>query len=360
VSLSAILLTGKRSFSPTMGESAGRQSEDAGPASFACVELFGQSILERTILRLQQAGVRNISVVASSICVEFVAAKNVAVTIAAQPDDCWPTVKRLFQNHVQRGTDTVLIADLGAYVEFDVAKALQFHMAKRQAVTPLHDAHTSLSYWFVDASQAMPSRALAFPPDEDRMADRPVPYLVDGYVNQLADAHDFRRLVVDAFFGRTSITPSGREIKPGVWIDSGARVHKSARLVGPVYIGRSTRVHPGAVISRCTSLERNCSVGQGSLIVNSSILPHTIVGRGLDICAAVVDGSDFIHLHQNVTVHIEDPYLVSSAVSRPLQLPAYLPQYEGVDRRTEQLEVEYSQYLSRAAGRLLEVFKGQV
>src|SRR5579862_4448539 len=212
VPLSAILLTGKRPFSPTMGESAGRETGDAGPASFACVELFGQSILERTILRLQQAGVRNISVVASSMCVEFVAAKNVAVTIAAQPEDCWPIVERLFQNHVQRGTDTVLIADLGAYVEFDVAKALQFHMAKRQVVTPLHDAHTSLSYWFVDASQAMPSRALALPPDEDRMADRPVPYLVGGYVNRLADGHDFRRLVVDVFFGRTSITPSGREI----------------------------------------------------------------------------------------------------------------------------------------------------
>ena len=182
--LSAILLTGKRSFSPTVGESAGRQPEDAGPTSFACVEVFGQSILERTILRLQQAGVRNISVVGSSMCVEFVAAKNVAVTIAAQPEDCWPTVHRLFQNYVQRGADTVLIADLGAYAEFDVAKALQFHLAKRQAVTPLHDDHTSLSYWFVDASQAMPSRALAFPPDETRMAESPVPYLVDGYVNQ--------------------------------------------------------------------------------------------------------------------------------------------------------------------------------
>ena len=188
-----------------------------------------------------------------------------------------------------------MIAELGAYVEVDLPALLKFHRAKAQPVTSLHDQQGPLGYWMVDAPQVMGSGKFPFPLDEDEMENPPTPFLVDGYVNHLSDVRDFRRLVVDAFMGRCRITPPGREIKPGVWVDEGARIHKTARLVAPAYIGRNTGVQAGSVVTRFSNLEHDCNVGEGSLVADTSILPHTVIGRGLDISAAVVDGNDMFH-----------------------------------------------------------------
>ena len=157
--------------------------------------------------------------------------------------------------------------------------------------------------------------------------------------------------------GRCSIAPAGREIKPGVWIDEGARLHKTARLVAPSYIGCNTRVQPGAVITRCSNLERNCNVGEGSLVSDATLLPHTMIGRGLDVSTALVEGNDFIDLGRNMSLRIR---IQSDFDVPPVKqhVPVYIPEYEEADRPSADLE--YSEYLSRAKGRLFEVFKGGV
>jgi len=360
VQASAILLTGRQPMRPNLGESAYFQSNGLGPASLPCVEIFGQSILERTIARLQKAGIQHVSVIAASGCVKFRETRNVKITLAEEAADRWASVQRILRKEAQRGIATIVIAELGAYAEVDVAAALQFHTTQGQPITPLHDNLGPLSYWIVDVAQLMLQSDFPLPlEEEDELINPPAPFFVEGYVNRLADPRDLRSLVVDAFLGRCSITPRGREIKPGVWVDEGARLHKTARLVAPVYIGCNARVAAGAVLTRCSNVERNSTVGEGTLAADASILPHTVIGRGLDVSGAVVDGSDFSHLDRNITLRIQDAKLIANALPRRLHVPAYLPGYVA-DRETREQELEYSQYLSRAAGRLLEVFKGEV
>jgi NDP-sugar pyrophosphorylase family protein len=363
VHFSAILLSGKRRPNPSpsysqMDWSADLSPSDTLPASFACVELFGQSILERTVAHFKKAGLRNISVIAASDCISFHDTKEVRIAIPQLAEERWSVVQRALLKDVQRGIETVLIAELGAYVEFDLPAALQFHRAKAQPVTPFYDAQGSLSYWIVDAARVLSNPDFSLPPDADRIINAPVPYKVEGYVNRLANPRDFRRLVVDAFMGRCSIAPAGREVKPGVWIDEGARLHKTARLVAPSYIGCNTRVQPGAVITRCSNLERNCNVGEGSLVSDATLLPHTMIGRGLDVSTALVEGNDFVDLSRNVSLRFEDPNLISNVPPVKRHVPVYIPEYEEADQ--PKADPEYSEYLSRAKGRLLEVFKGGV
>ncbi len=367
---SAILLSGKSPTGPISGDSVNARpgidwsdslsANDALPAALACVELFGQSLLERTVARFKKAGLRNVSVIAASDCIGFHETRDVRVVIPKRVEDRWSIAKRALLKDLQRGIDTVLIAEVGAYVELDLPAALQFHRAKAQPITPIHDGQGSLSYWIVDAAHVLSSPGFSFPSDEDELTNAVVPFKVQGYVNRLADPHDFRRLVADAFLGRCSITPAGREIKPGVWIDEGASVHKTARLVAPCYVGRSTRVQRGAVITRCSNLERNCDVGEGSLVSHASLLPHTMIGRGLDVSAALVDRTGFLDLDRNVLLRIQDPNLISDVPPQKQHVPAYLPEYEEADRPDSGLDLEQGEYLSRAKGRLLEVFKGEV
>ena len=371
---SAILLSSQRPASPALSYSqrdtlAGLSSSGILQTPLSCVELFGQSILERTVARLRKAGLCNISVIAESDCISFHETKEVRIAMPSHADDRWSdgpwaddhwaSVKRTLLKDVQRGIDTVLIARIGAYVEADLPDALRFHRAKAQAVTPFHDAQGSLSYWIVDAARLL-STSEDFPPDEDRIINAPQPYQVQGYVNRLWDPRDFRRLAVDAFLGHCSIAPAGREVKPGVWIDEGARLHKTARLVAPCYVGSNARVQAGAVITRCSNLERNCNVGEGSLVSNASLLPHTMIGRGLDVSTALVAGHDFIDLGRNVSLRIEDPNLISNVPPVKRTVPVPLPDDGGTERLPSGSDFEYSEYFSRAKGLLLEVFKGGV
>jgi NDP-sugar pyrophosphorylase family protein len=365
VHFSAILLSGKRPYSPILSYeqtdwSVAPSSSGHPLVSLACVELFGQSVLERTVARFKKAGLRNISVIAASNCISFHETSDVRIAIQRPAEDRWANVKRALLKDVQRGIETVLIAELGAYVEVDLPAALQFHRAKAQPVTPIHDDMGSLAYWIVDAAHVLSNPDSFFPFDEDQIVNAAVSYKVQGYVNRLEDPRDFRRLVVDAFLGRCSIAPAGREVKPGLWIDEGARLHKTARLVAPCYIGRNTRVQAGAVITRCSNVERNCSVSEGSLVSDASLLPHTMIGRGLDVSAALVNGNDFIDLGRGISFRIEDPNLISNVPPVKQHIPSYLPEYAEADRPMPDHDLEYSEYLSRAKGRLLEVFKGEV
>jgi NDP-sugar pyrophosphorylase family protein len=365
VHFSAILLSGRRPANPflsysQMDWSAGLSPSGILPASFACVEIFGQSVLEKTVDRFKKAGLRSIAVIAASDCISFHETNDVRIAIPKRTEDRWANVKPALLKDLQRGIETVLIAEIGAYVELDLPAALQFHRAKAQPITPIHDALGSLSYWIVDAASVLSGTGnFGLFPDEDRIINAAVPYKVEGYVNRLTDPRDFRRLVVDAFLGRCSIAPVGREVKPGVWIDNGARLHKTARLVAPAYIGCNTCVQAGAVITRCSNLERNCNVGEGSLVSDASLFPHTMIGRGLDVSSALVDGNDFIHFGRNVSLRIDDANLISNVPPVKQHVPVYLPEYEEADRSKPNLDLEYS-YLSRAKGRLLEVFKGEV
>ena len=330
------------------------------PASLACVELFGQSALERMVVRFRQAGLRSVSVIASSDCLSLYETKEVRITVPKISEDRGALLKRMLLRDLQRGIDTVLVAEVGAYVEIDLPAALQFHRTIAQPITPIHDAHGCLAYWIVDVPRVLANPDFSLPLDENTLINAPAPWLEHGYVNRLETPRDFRTLVIDSFLGRCSIKPSGREVKPGVWVEGGARVHKTARLVAPCYVGSDARVQAGAVITRCSNLERNCEVGEGSLVFDASLFPHTMVGRGLDISTAIVDRVDFVDLARNVSLHIQDPNLISDVPPQKQHVPAYLPEYEGAGLHGSDLAPESSQYLSRAKGRLLEVFKGEV
>jgi hypothetical protein len=245
-------------------------------------------------------------------------------------------------------------------MEVNVAEAVRFHRSHRKPLTQLEDKQGLLDFWVVDSnwfSSAATGCSLPFRYGE--FPGLPVPCRVSGYVNRLEEARDLRRLVVDAFLSRCEITPQGREVRPGIWIDDSARVHKSARLVAPLYVGGSAKVGPSAVITRFSNLERRSQVGAGTVVDSASILPYTVLGCGLDVSRAVVDGNRFVDLNRNIALQIDDPSLIRDTTPtnwfvRPGR--EYAPQPRN---GSDAFEFGYSQYLSRAAGRLSEVlFKG--
>jgi len=249
---------------------------------------------------------------------------------------------------------------LGAYMEVNLADALKFHRAQRKPLTQLEDKQGLLDFWVVDSNWfSTAANGCSLPFRYGEFPGLPVTCSVNGYVNRLEEARDLRRLVLDAFLSRCEITPRGREVRPGIWIDEAARVHKSARLVAPLYLGRSAKVGPSAVVTRFSNLERRSQVGAGTVVDAATILPHTMLGSGLDVSHAVVDGNRFVDLERNIALQIDDPTLIRDTTPWSWLAPAHRQYAPQPNPGTDAFEFGYSQYLSRAAGRLSEVlFKG--
>ena len=83
----------------------------------------------------------------------------------------------------------------------------------------------------------------------------------------------------------------GRELAPGIWGGINLDLDlDNARVEGPVYIGSSTRIEPGAVIQGPTVIGRNCVVEAGARIAASVVLNYTRISGLADISEKIVSG----------------------------------------------------------------------
>lgn len=77
------------------------------------------------------------------------------------------------------------------------------------------------------------------------------------------------------------------EAEPGIWLQPGAVVDPSTRLVPPVLVGRDSAVGPGAWVSG-TSIGAGCTVGYGARVTRSVLHDGAVVGRAADVADSVL------------------------------------------------------------------------
>jgi len=338
-----------------------------GDASFArsglsrcpitCAEILGQSVVERTILRLRQAGVESISLIGGREVYSLPVGKALEVVCTENSAARWPAAQRKVAEQKAQGISSVIVIGLGAYIEVNVPSAVKFHLAHGTPLTQLEDCDgNALDFWIVDTEWfRTAATGCTFPFRYGEFPGLPVPCKMTGYVNRLQDAADFRRLVVDSFLAKCEIRPRGSEMKPGIWMDDGARVHRNARLVAPIYLGRYARVDSSAVVTRFSNVEREAYIGGGTVVDQASILPHTVLGRGLDVSRSVVHGNTLVNLDRNIVLKIDDPNLIRDTARMDPRVRV-LDRGRQTTRREPFGEFAYMQVLSRAAGRFSEVF----
>jgi hypothetical protein len=284
----------------------------------ACLELLGQSALQRTVQYLRHAGAEAVSLVAKDNVSHLVAVAvgRLAKVIPVQRSaDAWAAAQHVFSDFVKNGLKTVLLVRLGAFVEFDFVDLIQFHRAAARPVTRLSDAHGPLDLWVLDAGRCSKAEVRLDKVLDTKDADHIASYNYPRYVTRLADASDLRQFVVDAFLSRCSAKPLGTEIRPGVWVDDSAQIDRRARIVPPAYVGPGTRIRASALITRFSNVERECDIDYGTVVENSSILANTYLGTWLDVSHSVVSGSNLSHLLRNITVEIKDPRLIARTTS---------------------------------------------
>ena len=110
--------------------------------------------------------------------------------------------------------------------------------------------------------------------------------------------------------------PSGREVSPGIRLSHHVRIHPSAKLVAPVFIGEGAEIGANAVIGPFATVEPGSVVGRGTIMQRSVLLPWTIIGEGLCLEGVVVEGSTFFKPEANAAYVSGDPALSTSRRKR--------------------------------------------
>jgi NDP-sugar pyrophosphorylase family protein len=270
-----------------------------------CIELLGRSVLQRTIENLRGDGVEMISLVSGIDCPANVRlgsiAKQCAVPLSSGTD-VWSGAVLKAKEYCEAGAARTLLICGGLYIELDLPDLARFHESQRQEITSVHDEQGPLGAWLIESTYltANPEALL-----EDMPFSR-AGYIVPGYAHRLHDSGDLRRLAADALQSRCQFPPQGQEIQPGVWMGEKTDVHRSARLIGPAYIGAGSRIGKDCVISECSNIERDCQIDDGTTVLDSSVLENTYLGIGLQVSHSIVNGSHLQSLEHDTTVAITD------------------------------------------------------
>jgi len=108
----------------------------------------------------------------------------------------------------------------------------------------------------------------------------------DAYWLDIGTPDKYRAAHVDVMSGALGEppVPDAEERQPGVWVQPGAVIDASTRLVPPLLVGRDTAVGPGAYLA-ATSVGDRCTVGYGVRVEHSVLLDGAMVERA----AGVVD-----------------------------------------------------------------------
>ncbi len=293
------------------------QSEKLAGVPIAFLEVLGATVLERVVDRLHDCGICSHTLVSATAhearpYVERARSRAGLKAIEASSDNFWDSAEEAFEQFRRGGADLVLVMRLGPYVELDYEEFLRRHIKKKCRVSSaVGPQGNPLGIFLLDSTRRGDASALF------RSGLREVPgqhqrFQVHSYRNPLQDACDLRRLALDGLLEKNSIRPVGREIRPGVWIGHGAKIHRKARVLAPAFIGAHSKVRAAAIVTRNSVIEHHAEIDCGTVIENSTVLPFTYIGAGLDVMHAVAGFRRLWHLAREVEVEISDGKFVGA------------------------------------------------
>lgn len=103
-----------------------------------------------------------------------------------------------------------------------------------------------------------------------------------------------------------------RQVRPGIWISSSARISPQARLQAPCWVGQHVVVGPGAILGPGTMVEDGAVIGGSAEILASWIAPHTFVGRLARVTQSIASGNQLVNWQTGSVTSVPDPFVLSS------------------------------------------------
>jgi NDP-sugar pyrophosphorylase family protein len=108
-----------------------------------------------------------------------------------------------------------------------------------------------------------------------------------------------------------------REIAPRVWAGRRTRISRSARLIGPCWIGDHVQIGKNTVIGPNSFLENQVVIDAGCGVENSWIGPGTFLGALTELKESLAWGNLLINWKTSSHTIVTDPFLLTSLTETP-------------------------------------------
>ncbi len=105
---------------------------------------------------------------------------------------------------------------------------------------------------------------------------------------------DYLRLHHDILMGKAVSRFPGKSVADDVWVEEGCNIHPSAKLIGPVVMGRDCTIEQNAQISGPSVLGKGCIIGQDSVVDEAILWEKVKLGKNVTIRNSVVCNNSVI------------------------------------------------------------------
>jgi lipopolysaccharide/colanic/teichoic acid biosynthesis glycosyltransferase/NDP-sugar pyrophosphorylase family protein len=109
-----------------------------------------------------------------------------------------------------------------------------------------------------------------------------------GFAGSIRSLEDYRSLQCQQLWSQTMPPEGYRPIDADVWIEEEVAISSSARLAGPLLIGRGSVIGPDAQVIGPSSIGRGCRIEEGALVVESVLWEGARLGPRERVAHAVM------------------------------------------------------------------------
>ncbi|MBI3298659.1 MAG: NDP-sugar synthase [Elusimicrobia bacterium] len=109
-----------------------------------------------------------------------------------------------------------------------------------------------------------------------------------GYWCDVGSLSEYRNAQHACLDGEVKVQIPGRQLRPGVWVEEGARIASTAELKAPCVIGAESLIGPHAVVGPHTVVGAGCRVGAGAALKSCILFDGVVVGEKAHLVNAIV------------------------------------------------------------------------
>jgi len=103
---------------------------------------------------------------------------------------------------------------------------------------------------------------------------------------------------------------SGNEVENGIWISRNVKLHPTAKVYSPVFLGENSEISAGCTIGPNAFVGKNCFVGEKTEIADSVVFSETFMGEGLEIKRFLVNKKQLFNHKSGALVPIPEDFIL--------------------------------------------------
>jgi len=102
-------------------------------------------------------------------------------------------------------------------------------------------------------------------------------------------------------------------VAPGLWIGNGCRIHPTAVVKAPAYLGDHVLVGPGAVVGPNAAVGAHSIIDRDAIVVDGIVAPESYLGAGVELRQSLLSGRSLVNVALGACVEVPDRELAGPA-----------------------------------------------